>query len=280
MKKLFSSLIIVMMIALAFTAVASAEAYTADADGLYNIEYAIDAEDGTQFGMVVIEATGDEAFELNEGTIRYIDQVGAEDGAIAFDAFIPMDLKNEGTYKVYIGGGDLDEATFIGTLTAEEVPVEPTVSSVVLDKTAATIKVGETVTLTATVNDGLTPALAWESDNTAVATVNNGVVTAVKAGTANITVTAAEGVTATAVITVEEAAAPTVLYGDIDGNGRVTNTDLTRFARHRANWEGYETIVTANADLDENGRVTNTDLTIFARHRANWEGYETLPYKK
>ena len=112
MKKLFSSLIIVMMVALAFAAVASAaETYTADEDGLYTIEYDVTADDGTQFGMVVIEATGDEAFALNEGTIRYIDQVGAEDGAIAFDAFIPMDLKNEGTYKVYIGGGDLDEAT-------------------------------------------------------------------------------------------------------------------------------------------------------------------------
>lgn len=128
MKKLFSSIIMVMMIALACVAVASAaEVYTPDADGLYTIEYDVTAEDGTQFGMVVIEATGDEAFALDEATIRYIDQVGAEDGAIAFDAFAPMDLKNEGTYKVYIGGGDLDEATFIGTLgeATEPGPDEP-----------------------------------------------------------------------------------------------------------------------------------------------------------
>ena len=129
MKKLFSALFIVMMIALACTMIASAaEVYTPDADGQYTIEYDVTADDGTQFGMVVIEATGDEAFALDEATIRYIDQVGAEDGAIAFDAFIPMDLKNEGTYKVYIGGGDLDEATFIGTLgaaTEEPDPDEP-----------------------------------------------------------------------------------------------------------------------------------------------------------
>ena len=127
MKKLFSSIIMVMMIALAFTLIASAENYTPDTDGLYNIEYAVTAEDGTQFGMVVIEATGDEAFALDEATIRYIDQVGAEGGKIAFDAFAPMDLKNEGTYKVYIGGGDLNEATFIGTLgaTTEPDPGEP-----------------------------------------------------------------------------------------------------------------------------------------------------------
>ena len=100
-------------------------------------------------------------------------------------------------------------------------------------------KVGETVTLTATVNDGLTPALTWESDNTAVATVANGVVTAVKAGTANITVTAAEGVTATAVITVEEAEVSTVLYGDVDGNGEVKNKDVITLARFLAEWPAY-----------------------------------------
>ena len=138
MKKLFSALFIVMMIAFACTMIASAaEVYTPDADGLYNIEYAVTADDGTQFGMVVIEATGDEAFALDEATIRYIDQVGAEDNAIAFDAFIPMDLKNAGTYKVYIGGGALDEATFIGTLgEAAEEPGggdEPVVPSEAID---------------------------------------------------------------------------------------------------------------------------------------------------
>ena len=279
MKKLFSSLIIVMMIALAFTVVASAaEVYTPDTEGLYTIDYAVNAEDGTQFGMVVIEATGDEAFALDEATIRYIDQVGAEDGEIAFDAFIPMDLKNEGTYKVYIGGGDLDEATFIGTLGAA-ASEEPTVSSVVLDKTAATIKVGETVTLTATVNDGLTPALTWESDNTAVATVANGVVTAVKAGTANITVTAAEGVTATAVITVEEAAAPEVKYGDINGDTRINAQDSAYFARWNAKWTGY-TIVEANAELNGDSRVNAADIAVLKRYLAKWDGYEALPYKK
>ena len=84
MKKLFSSLIIVMMIALACVAVASAaEVYTPDTDGLYTIDYAIEAEDGTQFGMVVIEAADGDAFALDEATIRYIDQVGAADGKLS-----------------------------------------------------------------------------------------------------------------------------------------------------------------------------------------------------
>ena len=256
MKKLFSSLIIVMMIALAFTVVASAEeVYKLDADSLYNIDYAVTAEDGTQFGMVVIEAAGGEAFALDEATIRYIDQVGAEDGKIVFDAFAPMDLKNAGTYKVYIGGGDLDEATFIGTLSTE-APVEPTVTSVTLDKTAATIKVGETVTLTATVNDGLTPALTWASDKEDIATVENGVVTAKAAGTATITVTAAEGVTATATITVE-AAAPTTKKGDINGDTRVNSKDVLYLLDYTFD---DSLAVYANTDVNGDKRTNSKDV--------------------
>lgn len=227
MKKLFSSLIIVMMIALAITVVASAaDVYKLDADGLYNIDYAVTAEDGTQFGMVVIEATGDEAFALDEATIRYIDQVGAEDGEIAFDAFAPMDLKSAGTYKVYIGGGDLDEATFIGTLSTE-APAVPTVKSVTIDQAAPSVEEGKTVQLTATVVDADAEyTLAWASDNAEVATVDaTGLVTAKKAGTANITVTAAEGVTATVAVTVTAAPTPSTKKGDINGDKKVNSKD-------------------------------------------------------
>ncbi len=264
MKKLFSSIIMVMMIALAFTLIASAaENYTPDADGLYNIEYAVTAEDGTQFGMVVIEATGDEAFVLDEATIRYIDQVGAEDNAIAFDAFAPMDLKNEGTYKVYIGGGDLDEATFIGTL--GEAAAAPEVTSVTLAPTTATIKVGETVTLTATVNDGLTPALTWESDKEDIATVADGVVTAKAVGTATITVTAAEGVTATATITVEAAEVEAVL-GDVDGDGTKNANDAVRLLRHISLPALYPVNYTGSKDFNKDSTVSSADAVYLLRH--------------
>ena len=227
MKKLFSALFIVMMIALACTMVAGAEVYNPDADGLYNIEYAVEAEDGTQFGMVVIETTGDEAFTLNEAPIRYIDQVGAADGKIGFDAFAPMDLKNEGTYKVYIGGGNLDEATPIGTLSTEAAAT-PTVKTVAIDQAAPTVEVGKTTTLTATVVDADAEyTLAWASDATDIATVDaaTGVVTGVKAGTANITVTAAPGVTATVAVIVTAAPTPSTKKGDINGDNKVNSKD-------------------------------------------------------
>lgn len=255
MKKLFSALFVVMMIALACTLVAgAAEVYT-PTDGLYNIEYAVpNAENGTQFGMVVIEATGDEAFALDEATIRYIDQVGAANGEISFDAFAPMDLQNNGTYKVYIGGGNLGEATFIGTLGA--VAQEPTVSSVTLAPATATIKVGETVTLTATVNDGLTPALAWTSDKEDIATVVNGVVTAKAAGTATITVTAAPGVTATATITVE-ATTPATKKGDINGDDKVNSKDCIYLLDYLT---GDVEEAFANTDVNGDNKTNSKDV--------------------
>ncbi|MDD6963548.1 MAG: Ig-like domain-containing protein, partial [Firmicutes bacterium] len=81
------------------------------------------------------------------------------------------------------------------------VPTE--VSSIVLDKSSASLKVGETVTLTATVgpDDATDKTVTWTTSDATVATVSNGVVTAKKLGTATITAKAGE-TTATCSITV------------------------------------------------------------------------------
>ena len=79
------------------------------------------------------------------------------------------------------------------------------VLGVTLDKQTMSLTVGSTGTLTATIDptDAANQNLTWTSDNEEVATVSDGVVTAVAAGTANITVTTAEGSkTATCAVTV------------------------------------------------------------------------------
>ena len=84
------------------------------------------------------------------------------------------------------------------------ITVEPTpVTSVTLDKPSATLKVGETVTLTATVkpDDATDKTVTWTTSDASVATVSNGVVTAKKIGTATITAKAGEK-SATCAITV------------------------------------------------------------------------------
>ena len=67
------------------------------------------------------------------------------------------------------------------------------VESVTVNPTAVELKEGETATLTATVNpENANQAIVWTSENEEVATVENGVVTALKAGTVTIKATSAK----------------------------------------------------------------------------------------
>ena len=91
----------------------------------------------------------------------------------------------------------------VGGSVVPDVPV----TGVSLDRTSASLNVGGTVTLTATVSpsDATNKDVTWSSSNPSVATVENGVVTAVGDGTATITVTTVDGsYTATCEVTVTE----------------------------------------------------------------------------
>lgn len=81
------------------------------------------------------------------------------------------------------------------------------VTGVSLDKESAELKVGDTLVLNVTVapNDAANKNVSWKSDKEEVATVKDGTVTAVAAGSALITVTTEDGgKTATCNITVTE----------------------------------------------------------------------------
>ena len=85
-------------------------------------------------------------------------------------------------------------------------PAKTPVTSVTLDKTSLTLDVGGSDTLAVTVkpDNATNKAVTWSTSNKNVATVNNGVVTAVGAGTATITAAASDGSgkTATCEVTV------------------------------------------------------------------------------
>jgi uncharacterized protein (TIGR02145 family) len=103
------------------------------------------------------------------------------------------------------------------------VTVVVAVTSVTLNKTTATLTVGDTLTLTAAVapDNADNTAVAWASSNPAVATVTDGLVTAVAAGTADITVTTQDGnQTATCAVTVNPVAVASVTLNQ-------TTADLT-----------------------------------------------------
>ena len=110
--------------------------------------------------------------------------------------------------------------------------ISTAVTGVTLDKTTTSLTVGESFDLTATVSpaDATDPSVSWKSSDTSVATVANGVVTAVAPGTATITVTTADGgKTASCVVTVSEPIAedkPTVRVSSVTGRAGET-VDVT-----------------------------------------------------
>lgn len=107
----------------------------------------------------------------------------------------------EGTATITASCGG-KSATCAVTVEKKVIPV----TSVSLNKTTVKLKQNETVQLTATVSpaDATDKTLKWNSSNTAVATVTNGLVKAVKEGTATITVTVGDK-SATCSVTVSNA---------------------------------------------------------------------------
>ena len=128
------------------------------------------------------------------------------------------------------------------TLTFEQDPYIAVTSVQVAPETAE-LEEGETLELTAAVlpDDATDPAVTWESDKPDVASVENGVVTAVKEGTAVITATAGDK-TASCSVTVTEPASKIArrilmeIYNSMDGpfwknaDGWGTDADLNTWA--------------------------------------------------
>jgi hypothetical protein len=96
-------------------------------------------------------------------------------------------------------------AMSIGLLSCEKEPTPITVTSVTLDSTSMTLEEGDSQTLTATISpsNAENQKIIWSSSNSSIATVKDGIVTAIKSGTATITAKSDDGgKTATCQITV------------------------------------------------------------------------------
>ena len=109
-------------------------------------------------------------------------------------------VSNDGLVTaVATGRATVTVTTTVGSYTAScavEVSEPVAVTSVTLDESALDITVGQTSQLTVTVlpNNATDKSVTWSSSNNNIATVtSNGLVTAVSAGTADITVTTVDG---------------------------------------------------------------------------------------
>ena len=111
--------------------------------------------------------------------------------------------KGEGSTIITASTTNGKTAICIVTVVAKEIPI----TSVVLDKSSMELEVGDKEIITATVRPEYTTQskeITWESSNTSVATVVNGVVTAKSEGKSTITAKAENGVTASIVVIVTE----------------------------------------------------------------------------
>ena len=134
-----------------------------------------------------------------------------------------------GTAKITV----TDNHSNVGTINVT-VAQYVDVTGVTLNKNTAEVALNKTITLAATVQptNATNKNITWSSENTGIATVNNGVVTPVALGTTNIVVTTTEGgFTAQCAVTVKEASAEPqsgeILFGTSSGRTSVNATSVT-----------------------------------------------------
>lgn len=142
------------------------------------------------------------------------------------------------------------------------------VTGVSLDKTTAELEVGATLTLTKTIEpaNATNPNVTWSSSNVEVATVENGTVKAVAAGTADITVTTEDGgKTATCTITVKEKTSGSEGEGSgSEGEGGSVMMNGTK----------YNTIEEAFAAIPSAGSDLYTIELSAGTYKENWLSYK------
>ena len=111
--------------------------------------------------------------------------------------------KSAGTATITVKTSNNKTATCYVTVNNSSQQLIP-VTSISLNKTSATLEIGDTLNLTATVlpNNATEKGVNWSSSNTSVATVSHGTITAKAVGTTTITVKTNNNITATCYVTV------------------------------------------------------------------------------
>lgn len=199
-----------------------------------------------------VTSIGEHAFEdcTKLSSIYYF---GNAPTGVGYKAFYNI---SAGAIIYYIEGATRWTDPWNGYTTAIFVPEDPTVAvtGVSLSSSAVELSENETYTITATVApaDATDKSVTWTSSNKAVATVENGKVTAVGGGTTVIIATTVDGgYTATCIVTVEGKQEitkdpPVIEVSDVRGNpgGTITVSVVI------SNNPGF-TSMTLNVEYDE-----------------------------
>ena len=160
---------------------------------------------GDNFTVVIEGDTNQNKFEFNmelafSGTI-YSTVTGNPGKSLYSTNAINWNILSQQSLGNYnMSSSDLTIKAFTVN-TSATVPV----SSISLDKSEVSLRVGQTQNLVATVlpNNATNKNIRWSSNNESIATVNNGLVTAIAEGSVGIVVTSEDGnKTATCIVTV------------------------------------------------------------------------------
>lgn len=126
--------------------------------------------------------TTDFAITIENGNAKIISQTPGKNGNEVFFAYNPSSPR----FALYHAGSNMKEITLY-RLDENSIP-DVVVKEVTIDPAELTLREGDNATLTATVSpaDAVDKTLEWGSTNPEVATVTDGVVTAIAKGTAQI----------------------------------------------------------------------------------------------
>lgn len=147
---------------------------------------------------------------------------------------------SETTEITITGGANQLRFSSMKVFYTEVPPADKDVESVTLDKTAATIEVGQNVTLLPTVTpaDARDLSLKWTTSSPSVATVADGTVTGIATGVATITATSVDQPSISASATITVTAAPIISFVTTEalkaGQAKVGDTHLTISANSTA----------------------------------------------
>lgn len=190
--------------------------------------------------------TGPEYYDIEFGTTATYNKTADSGQDTAWNVFV-VNPSEEKVYAINYGAG-IDREVYWG----ENVVA---VTGVTLNANSGTLNPGGTTTLTATVApaNATNKALVWSSSNSGVATVNNGVVSAVAVGSATITVTTQDGgFTASYALTVEKAKEGNVI-------GKIGYTDGKRLSTSDGGYRDQTGgVVIEYIDLNEYRQSDNT----------------------
>ena len=146
-----------------------------------------------------------------------------------------------------------------------------TITSIRLNKEELTLNPGNSETLIATIepkNTTDSPNLTWISSDESIAKVDeNGKITAISEGIAEITAKSKNGKEDTCLVTVDNnSETTTYLKGDVNGDGKVNGKDWIRLYEHISETNKLTGEELKRADVNDDGKVNGKDWIRLYEH--------------